>query len=71
MIKEEWEKIGVELSNIANILENAGGDYIVIATNMIHKLVNDIQRHINVPLIHIADCVAEKCKDKKVENVVF
>lgn len=69
MLNNEWNKIGIELSNIAKILENAGADYIVIATNTMHKLADYIQSQVNIPLIHIADCVADKCKEQKVLNV--
>lgn len=69
MLANEWDKIGIELAKIAKILEDAGADYIAIATNTMHKLANYIQKQINIPLIHIADCVADKCKESKVYNV--
>lgn len=34
-----------------------------------HKLADYIQSQINIPLIHIADCVANKCKEKNILNV--
>ncbi|MGN1268375.1 MAG: aspartate/glutamate racemase family protein [Candidatus Aphodocola sp.] len=69
MLNNEWDKIGVELAHIAKTLESAGADYIVIATNTMHKLADYIQSQISVPLIHIADCVADKCKENNVLNV--
>ena len=69
MLNNEWNKIGVELANIAIKLENAGADCIVIATNTMHKLADYVQSKINIPLIHIADCVAEKCKKTGIFNV--
>ncbi len=69
MLENKWEEIGFELSKIAKILENAGADYIVIATNTMHKLADYIQSQITIPLIHIADCVADKCKENNVLNV--
>ncbi|MDE5888485.1 MAG: amino acid racemase, partial [Bacilli bacterium] len=69
MINSEWDKIGDELARIANVLENAGTDYIVIATNTMHKLADFVQSKINIPLIHIADCTALKCKEKKISKV--
>ena len=69
MLKNEWTKIGIELARIAKILENAGADYIVIATNTMHKLADFIQSQINIPLIHIADCVSDKCKESNVSEV--
>lgn len=69
MLNNEWEKIGVELARIAKVLEKAGADYIAIATNTMHKLADYIQSKINIPLIHIADCVADKCKKNNVLKV--
>ncbi len=69
MLNNEWELIGIELGNIAKKLENAGADYIVIATNTMHKLADYIQKQINIPLVHIADCVAKKCKENNIKNV--
>ena len=69
MLNNEWNEIGVELANIAIKLENAGADCIVIATNTMHKLADYVQSKINIPLIHIADCVAEKCKKTAIFNV--
>lgn len=69
MLENKWDEIGEELSKIAVTLENAGADYIVIATNTMHKLADYIQKRINIPLIHIADCVAEKCKENNVLKV--
>jgi aspartate racemase len=69
MLNNEWDKIGEELARIAKILENAGADYIAIATNTMHKLADYVQSNITVPLIHIADCVADKCKKSNILNV--
>ncbi len=69
MLSNEWDKIGVELATIAKTLENAGANYIVIATNTMHKLADYVQSKINIPLIHIADCVADKCKESSITNV--
>lgn len=69
MLNNKWEAIGMELAEIAKKLEGAGADYIVIATNTMHKLADYVQSKINIPLIHIADCVAKKCKEYHIKNV--
>lgn len=69
MLNGEWDRIGEELIRIAKILEQAGSDYIVVATNTMHKLASQIQNEISIPLIHIADCVAEECKKNGVQRV--
>ena len=69
MLNSKWDKIGIELATIAKILENAGADYIAIATNTMHKVADYIQNQIHIPLIHIADCVANKCRENHIFNV--
>lgn len=69
MLNDEWDKIAIELANIAMKLENAGADCVVIATNTMHKLAEYVQNKISIPLIHIADCVAEKCKEMEIFKV--
>ncbi len=69
MLENEWDEIGAELAKIAKTLEDAGADYIVIATNTMHKLADYVQSQIRIPLIHIADSVADKCKESNVSKV--
>lgn len=69
MLASKWDEIGEILADIAKTLEGAGADYIVIATNTIHKVADYVQSKINVPLIHIADAVAEKCKNANITKV--
>lgn len=58
-----------ELCDKAKKLENIGADIIVIATNTMHKLADKIQENINIPILHIADCVAKECVKQKIKRV--
>ena len=69
MLKEDWDSIAAYLITCAHKLEEAGANYLVIATNTIHKVAKQIEDAISIPLIHIADCVAEKCKLQNVLRV--
>ncbi|MBQ6540301.1 MAG: aspartate/glutamate racemase family protein [Oscillospiraceae bacterium] len=71
MLNGRWDEIGTELSRIAKVLEDAGADCVAIATNTMHKLADRVQSNIGVPLIHIADCVAAKCKAAGVSKVAL
>ncbi len=57
--KGEWERSGEILADAAMRLESAGADFIVICTNTMHKVVDQIQAKIRIPIIHIADVTAE------------
>ena len=64
-----WETIEKELCDKARKLESIGADIIVIATNTMHKLADKIQKNINIPILHIADCVAKECLEQKIKRV--
>lgn len=67
--KGDWEKSAVLLSQAAVSLENAGADFILICTNTMHKVVPDIQTHISIPIIHIADATADALKTHGIYKV--
>ncbi len=41
-------------------MEAGGADFILICTNTMHKVADQIQQAVNVPLVHIADATAEQ-----------
>lgn len=69
MLDGKWDEIGDILSKVAKTLESAGADYIVIATNTIHKVAEHVQESISIPLIHIADTVSEKIHKNGIKKV--
>ena len=62
MNQEKWESIAGGLTQAVLMLENAGADFIVIATNTMHLLFDKLQSRIQMPLISIIDAVAESIK---------
>lgn len=56
----EWEKLTKLMIRFAQQLEGAGADFIVICTNTMHKMAEEVQDNINIPLLHIADATADK-----------
>lgn len=58
----DWDKAGKVLAEIAVKLETAGADFIIIATNTMHKVALFVQNQINIPLLHIADAIAAAVK---------
>lgn len=55
----EWDRSGEILGQAAAALERAGADFIVICTNTMHKVAEQIERRLSVPLLHIADAAAD------------
>jgi len=69
MRTNKWDEIAITLTDIAKKLELVGADVIIIATNTMHKLFDQIQSNINVPMIHIADTVAQRCNEQGITEV--
>lgn len=57
-----WTEAAQILIEAARGVERAGADCIVICTNTMHKVADDVQASVRVPLIHIADATAEQVK---------
>ena len=57
---EEWQRAAGVLANSAKRLETAGATAIIIGANSMHKVYDQVAAAVKVPVIHIADCVAEK-----------
>ena len=56
---DDWHGAGQQLAELAAGLQNAGADAILIATNTMHKVAEQVQAAIDVPLLHIGDVVAD------------
>jgi aspartate racemase len=55
----DWDGAGALLAERAVGLERAGADAVLIATNLMHKVAPAVEDAIDVPLLHIADAVAD------------
>jgi aspartate racemase len=57
-----WDEATNLMIDAAQRVENGGADFVVICTNTMHKMADEVQNHIQIPLLHIADATAEKIK---------
>jgi len=67
----DWEKSGDILSAAAESLEKAGADFLVIATNTMHKVAPQIQNRVKIPIVHIAEVTAEELKQHHITTVAL
>jgi aspartate racemase len=67
----DWEKSGDILASAAESLEKAGADFLVIATNTMHKVVPQIQKRIHIPIVHVAEVTAEELKQNHITTVAL
>lgn len=58
----KWSEAGELLAQEAKALEAAGADFILIATNTMHKVAGQVTAAASIPLLHIADATGERIK---------
>jgi aspartate racemase len=58
-LEDRWSELAVVLVDAAKRLEHAGAEFILLASNTAHKVADDVQAAIEIPLLHIADATAE------------
>ena len=51
----EWDKSGELLAKVSRNLQDAGADCLLIGTNTMHLVADQVQAALDIPLLHIAD----------------
>lgn len=64
-----WDDAAAEMIAAAQRLERGGADFIVICTNTMHRMAEQVQAAISLPLLHIADPTAELIKTAGLKKV--
>jgi aspartate racemase len=64
-----WEEATELMIAAAQSVEKGGADFVLICTNTMHKLADEVQRHIQIPILHIADATAEKIQAQGLNTV--
>jgi len=64
-----WAEAASLLVAAARSLEAGGADFIVLCTNTMHKVADDIQANTGIPFLHIADATAQRVIDSGLHAV--
>ncbi len=65
----KWDLVANSLAECANRLDKAGADFIVIATNTMHIVFDEIQAQVNIPIISLLDAVGQAIQTKNITKV--
>ena len=57
-----WDEATQAMIEAARHVEAGGADFLIICTNTMHKMADDVESAIGIPLLHIADATAEAIK---------
>jgi aspartate racemase len=67
----EWAKLTDLMIRAAQRLQGAGAELLIICTNTMHKMAQEVQSSVGIPLVHIADAAAEAIMEKKLDKVAL
>jgi len=65
----DWDAAAALLADKARVIESAGADLLLICTNTMHKVADQVADAIGIPLLHIADATAARVRESGIETV--
>ncbi|MFE5948449.1 aspartate/glutamate racemase family protein [Streptomyces sp. NPDC056480] len=68
-VQNRWTEAGEILAAAAQALEAAGAEMILICTNTMHKVADQVGAAVSVPLLHLADATAEAVRASGLHRV--
>lgn len=66
---EAWGKLTLKMIDGVRRLKAGKADFLVICTNTMHRMADEIEAATGMPLLHIADATAEAIKAQGLETV--
>jgi aspartate racemase len=69
--QDEWEELTRLMIQFAEKLEDAGAELIVICTNTMHKMAEEVEHSVTIPLVHIADATGEAIVGKGLRRIAL
>jgi aspartate racemase len=64
-----WGEATQAMIEAARHVEAGGADFVVICTNTMHKMADEVEAAIGIPLLHIADATAEVIKSQGLTKI--
>jgi aspartate racemase len=67
--ENKWDELTEIMVDIAKNLKNAGADFIVICTNTMHKMAEEIEEKAQIKVLHIAEAAGKEILKRKMKKV--
>ncbi|MFI6769291.1 aspartate/glutamate racemase family protein [Streptomyces sp. NPDC050355] len=65
----DWEQAAKILAEAAKALEAAGADLLLICTNTMHKVADQVADAVTIPLLHLADTTADAVREDGLRRI--
>ena len=57
--EDRWDDLANILVDAGNAVKRAGADFLIICTNTMHKVADDVEEEVGLPLLHITDVTGD------------
>lgn len=65
----DWGRAGEILGDAGRSLELAGADFLLICTNTMHRVADQVEAAVSIPLLHLADATANRILAKGMKTI--
>ncbi len=65
----DWETATQKMVEAGRALQRAGADFLIICTNTMHKMADELEAAVGLPLLHIADATGARIRRAGVHKV--
>jgi aspartate racemase len=64
-----WDDTAGILVDAGNAIKRAGADFLVICTNTMHKVADDVEEEVGLPLLHIVDVTGNAVRERGLRRI--
>ncbi len=68
---DRWDEAAGILAQAARTLEQAGAELLLICTNTMHLLIDEVQAAVGAPVLHIGDTAAEAVRAAGIDRIAL
>jgi aspartate racemase len=66
---EDWDAVAQILVDAGRGVERAGADFLLMCTTTFHRVAEQVEAAVSIPLVHLADVVAEEAAARRITKV--
>jgi aspartate racemase len=67
----QWDALATLFVQVGRELETAGAEMLLLCANTAHRVAEQVEEALSIPLVHICDCTAQKIKADGLKRVAL
>jgi aspartate racemase len=67
--EDRWDYLASILIDAGNAVKRANADFLLICTNTMHKVAEDVEGKVGLPLLHISDVIGEAVRERGMHRI--